>query len=83
METNTAAKKTKKKISFEEAIRELESIVSRMERDDLDLESSIVLFQRGVELTGVCGMILEEAEGKIVKLLKDADGNTAEERFDV
>jgi len=68
-------------MSFEEAIGELELIVSKLERGDMDLEASIVLFQRGIDLTDVCGKILVAAEGKIVKLIKDADGNVAEENF--
>ena len=84
-ETNISAAnegEAEKKISFEEAIGELESIVNKLERGDLDLDASILLFQRGINLTAVCGKILEEAEGKIVKLIKDADGNIAEEIFD-
>ena len=83
MESNIVEKKSKKKISFEEAIGELESIVGKLESDDLDLESSIHLFQKGIELTGVCTKMLEDAEGKISKLIKDADGKPAEEIFNV
>jgi exodeoxyribonuclease VII small subunit len=78
---NTVEEKTEKKQTFEEAISELESIVSKLEQGDLDLEASISLFQKGIALTGDCGKILEDAEGKIVKLIKDAGGNTVEEPF--
>ena len=83
METNPVVKKPKKKMSFEETMKELETVVNKLERDDLDLEASITLFQRGVELAGSCGKILEEAEGKIAKLIKETDGKLTEEPFNV
>ena len=71
-----ANKKTK--MSFEDAIKELESIVTALERNEIALEESITLFSRGVELAGVCNSILESIEGKITKLVesKDSGNNT-------
>ena len=39
-----------KKLSFEEALSELEGIVERLERGDIDLEDSISIYERGVVL---------------------------------
>ena len=62
----------KKKQSFEEAVAELEATVDKLERDEgITLDESIKLFTRGVELARACNAILEEAEGRIVKLVED------------
>ncbi|MCL2165528.1 MAG: exodeoxyribonuclease VII small subunit [Oscillospiraceae bacterium] len=73
--------KAEEKRSFEATIKELEDVVGKLESDNLDLDASIVLFLKGIELAGACGKILEEAEGKIVKLIKDTDGGFEEEDF--
>jgi exodeoxyribonuclease VII small subunit len=76
--------KKAKKITYEAAIAELEATVARLEQDEITLDESIELFARGVELTGVCNTILNEIEGRIVKLVEndgrdalDADGRAA------
>ena len=76
-----AAKKVKKQ-TFEEAIAELEATVAMLERDDVSLDESLALFTRGVELSGACGKILDEIEGRIVKLTEGADGALTEENFE-
>ena len=81
--SNSSSGKPEKKVTFEEAISELETIVNKLERDSLDLEASILMFQQGIDLTSVCAKMLEDAEGKIVKLIKDSDGKIAEENFDI
>ena len=50
---------------FEAALSELESIVKRLEDGDLTLESSLALYERGVELSRFCHSRLEEAERRI------------------
>jgi exodeoxyribonuclease VII small subunit len=55
---------------FESAIAELESIVKTLEDGDLALEKSLVLFERGVELSRFCHAKLEEAERR-VEILTD------------
>ena len=50
---------------FEAALTELESIVKRLEDGDLTLESSLALYERGVELSRFCHSRLEEAERRI------------------
>ena len=64
----------KKKLAFEDAIAELEATVDKLERDEgITLDESVKLFTRGVELTRVCNEILEETEGRIVKLVEGDD----------
>ena len=50
---------------FEGAIAELESIVKKLEEGDMPLEQSLVLYERGVQLSRFCHARLEEAERRI------------------
>ena len=68
-----SAKKSKA-VSFEEAMAELETIVAALERGEGTLDESIVLFTRGMELTGMCNSILKTIEGKITKLTEPTSG---------
>lgn len=67
---------------FEDAMKELESIVSRLEKGDLPLDDSLAAFQRGVELARACGQRLEEAEQKIALLATDKDGRVTLRPFE-
>jgi len=60
-------------ISFETAISELEQIVAQLESGDLELEQSLKLFERGIELTRVSQTKLQEAEQK-VQILMEKNG---------
>ncbi len=51
--------------SFEDALRELESIVDSMEKGNLDLDPSLLAYQRGMELLKFCQDKLTAAESKI------------------
>ena len=62
-------------ITFEAALQRLEGIVQRLEKGELPLEESLVLYEEGVRLARLCHGKLEEAEGKIEMLLKDARGD--------
>jgi exodeoxyribonuclease VII small subunit len=61
-------------VSFEMALKELETIVKQMESGEAKLEESLQLFERGVKLSRYCSQKLEEAEKKIELLVKDARG---------
>jgi len=50
---------------FEAAIAELETIVKKLEDGDLTLESSLVLYERGVQLSRFCHTRLEDVERRI------------------
>jgi len=56
--------------SFEEAQRELEQIVERLERGDADLDEAIKLWERGEELYKLCVGRLDAAHGKIEELAR-------------
>ena len=58
---------------FEEAQRELEQIVERLERGDAGVEELTQLWERGEELYRFCAAQLDAAEGKIEELAKRVD----------
>jgi exodeoxyribonuclease VII small subunit len=60
--------------TFEQALSELEQIVQKLERGELPLEDSLRLYEEGIRLSRLCHGKLEEAEGRIEVLLKDARG---------
>ena len=68
----------RKKLSFEEAMKRLEEIVSHLEKGDIPLEESIRLFEEGSGLLALCSSQLEEAEQKVM-LLQRGDGEETEE----
>jgi exodeoxyribonuclease VII small subunit len=61
--------------TFEAAVQKLDDIVQKLEKGDMPLEQSLVLYEEGVRLSRLCHAKLEEAEGKIELLLKDARGD--------
>ena len=65
----------KREKTFEESLKELESIVEQLEAGDLPLEQSLELFERGVTLSRECQKRLDDAERKVEILLKGADGS--------
>ena len=67
--------------SFEEAVKALESIVQELETGDLPLETALKKFEEGVKLSRLCSRKLDETEKKVSILIKDSEGNLAEEPF--
>jgi len=60
-------------MTFEEAQKELETIVQRLESGDAPLDEALKLWQRGEELYRFCKERLDAAEGKIEELASRAD----------
>ena len=56
-------------LSYEEALAELEEIVSALEGEQNQLEESIKLFERGQALAARCGVLLEAAELKVKQVV--------------
>ena len=68
----------KKKISsesldFELALKELESIVERMEKGEQTLEESLSDFERGMKLSRQCQNNLKQAEQRVEKMLNNQE----------
>lgn len=72
--------KKKTEPSFEEALTELEQLVTHLERGDIALEESLSAFERGVNLTRTCQKALQDAEQK-VKVLLEKNGSQVLEPF--
>jgi exodeoxyribonuclease VII small subunit len=66
-----------KDMSFEKALRELEGIVGRLERGDVELEESINIYERGEALKDHCDRLLKQAEAKVEKLTFNEAGEPA------
>ena len=67
---------------FEEALKELESIVERLEKGDLPLEDALTLFEEGVKLSRFCHKKLDEAQKKVEILLREEGGATVVQPFE-
>ncbi len=67
--------------TFEENIARLEEIVAALEKGDAKLADSLKLFEEGTKLVRDCGAMLDEAEQKVVRLTKGADGAPVESTF--
>ena len=63
-----------KAMSFEQALKELEQIVGKLERGDVELEPSIALYERGEALRAHCERLLQRIEAKVEKITLDAQG---------
>ncbi len=61
-------------MTFEEAMKELEHVVGRLERGDVALDESITLYERGAALKKRCEAKLKEAEEKVAAITLDGDG---------
>ena len=72
----------RRKLSFEEAMKRLEEIVSHLEKGDIPLEDSLSLFEEGSQLLALCSGMLEDAEQKVSLLKRNDDGSTEEVPFD-
>ncbi len=67
-------------LSFEAALKELETIVSRLEGGDATLDQSIALYERGDKLRQRCGERLDAAQARIEAIRVDAEGKATETR---
>jgi exodeoxyribonuclease VII small subunit len=61
-------------LPFEKALAELETIVTQLERGDVELEKSIALYERGEALKKHCETLLKAAEMRVEKIVLGKDG---------
>jgi exodeoxyribonuclease VII small subunit len=64
-------------MTFEQALKELEQIVGKLERGDVELEPSIELYERGEALRAHCDQLLKRIEAKVEKIALDAQKQPA------
>ncbi|WP_341786843.1 exodeoxyribonuclease VII small subunit [Rickettsia endosymbiont of Cantharis rufa] len=79
----TSTKIFEENISFEEALRELEEIVKKIDNGQENLETAVNSFERGVLLKNHCEKKLKEARLKIEKITKLADSTVVLEETEV
>ncbi len=73
-----AKEKPVDKMSFEEALAELEGIVRQLEAGEVELEKSIAIYERGAALKTHCESRLKSAELKVEQIVQGANGPTTE-----
>ncbi|MEL6474512.1 MAG: exodeoxyribonuclease VII small subunit [Pseudomonadota bacterium] len=66
-------------MSFEAALKELEDIVAKLERGDVDLEESIAFYERGAALKAHCEKTLKSAELKVEQIVQGTGGKVTTE----
>ena len=63
-----------KEFEFETAIRELELIVARLDREGIGLDEAIALFEQGIERLGEARRWLDTASGRVEELIASSTG---------
>lgn len=74
---------TKKTLSFEDTMNELEEIVRKLDTGKTDLDTSLKLYEQGVGLIRSAKEYLEQAEQKVRILRVNSDGELTESDFDL
>ncbi|MBC8191918.1 MAG: exodeoxyribonuclease VII small subunit [Candidatus Marinimicrobia bacterium] len=68
--------------SFEQLMQELETLVAKLEGDDLKLDDAIKQNERALKLIHLCRDRLDSARQKIEKLVRTADGGFEKQMLD-
>lgn len=61
------------KLTFDQAMKRLNEIVAALDKNELELEKAIALFEEGLQLVNFCEEKLKGFEGKIEQLLKSSN----------
>ena len=72
----------KDKNTFENAMSELEKVISSLEKGEEPLDEAMGLYQKGVELVKFCKSKLDDAEKKISKLVENEQGELSVTQLD-
>ncbi len=67
------------KLSFEDALKELEDIVRRLEAGNAKLDDALAAYERGALLKQHCESKLREAQARVDKIVLGSDGKPATE----
>ena len=70
------------KLSFEQALAELEEIVRRLEKGEIDLDGAIEAYARGAALKRHCEDKLRQAEARVGRINLADDGTVRAEPFE-
>ena len=71
------------KKTFEDNLKELEKIATKLETGNLGLDEAIEEFEKGMKLSKECTKKLDEAEKRINILVENENGDVIEEKFEV
>lgn len=63
---------------FEAAVEELERIVARLDREELELDEALRIFREGVDRLRTATRLLDDARGRVRELVEEASGDFAE-----
>jgi len=69
-------------LTFEQAFRQLEETVHRLEAGDLSLDETLSLFERGTQLAEQCDRLLDNAELRVRQIVSDGSGGVDATPFD-
>jgi exodeoxyribonuclease VII small subunit len=67
--------------TFEQALRQLEEAVARLEKGALPLDESLACFEVGVQSANLCRKLLQQVEKQVDVLVRQADGEFATQVF--
>ena len=67
---------SEQKITFEQALEELETIVQRLESGKIELSEAVKAYERGMQLKKLCEQELSKAKVVIDKLILSQDKQT-------
>ena len=70
------------KKTFEKSMADLEDVVRKLEGGDVSLDDSLKAFEKGIGLVRECETKLDDAKGKVEKLIKDSSGKTKTSSFE-
>lgn len=70
-------------LSFEQALKELEDIVARLESGRVELEESIAIYERGTALKAHCEKKLKDAEARIERIVVSPGGVVSAEKAEL
>ena len=66
-------------LSYEDALKELDVLIRKLESGSIDLADSIASYERGAALAAHCSKLLEATEQKVERLVLGPDGKPSEE----
>jgi exodeoxyribonuclease VII small subunit len=69
------ARSTDRKLTYEQAMAQLEQIIEDIESGDAGLERTLTAYEQGVKLIGHCRAILDRVENRLAELQADENGN--------
>ena len=70
-----------KKLTFEEAMKELEELVDSLDKGDVSLDEAIAVYDRGSQLKDYCEKKLQEAKMKVDTILSSENIDTIPEKL--